>query len=144
MKRKRPILFIALGLAILLSAIAGQTLFYLLNGYSLAVAIHWPAGMVPASSGSRTRVYHVAFPLIRILVHLLLWITALVAAWLFAVGHSRATPVSWLVFAAAILIGMSDVVFWGTMGSPTSRWLLLTLLLLAVASTFRSKLMSEK
>ena len=143
MKRGRLILFIALGLGILLSVIAAQMLFYLLNGYSLAVVIHWPAGMAAASSGGHSRVYHIAFPVIRILAHVLLWAAALVTVWLFAVGHARASVISWVVFATAILIGILDVVNWGTMGAPTSRWLLLTLLLLAAATTFRSKLTGE-
>jgi hypothetical protein len=135
---KRPIniTVLALGFAVMLSIISGLTLAYLLNGYSIVIGTQ-PTDI---SGAAHPFVYRVEFSRARILVDILLWATSLVGVLLFAIDNPRARLICWLVFLTATAIRIWDVYHYGTMGSPTSLWLLLTLLLLAIAANNRSKL----
>ena len=53
------------------------------------------------------------------------------------VARSRwASTAAWLTFAATLLVGIYDVVKYGTIGSPTSIWTVLLLLLFALLTRF--------
>ncbi len=51
-------------------------------------------------------------------------------------GRQGASTAAWLIFAATSLIGILDVVQYGSIGSPTSIWTVLLLLLIALLTRF--------
>jgi hypothetical protein len=54
----------------------------------------------------------------------------------YVTGRSWASKAAWLTFAATFILGIYDVVQYGTIGSPTSIWTVLLLLLLALLARF--------
>lgn len=130
MKRDATILLITGVFALLIVLVAASTWVYLQRGYSLAVGIQ----------GESPRHYHVDFPPTRRIAHVVLWASALIEIFLFTKGHKRAAAIGWSVFVAGVLVGIWDVVLYGSMGSPTGGSGLLLLLLLAVAAQFRNRL----
>ena len=129
MKRDPIILLIAAAFAVLLALTAASTFPYLMRGYSLSVGIE----------GVQPKDYHVDFPPTRIAIAALIWALGFAAIALFIVGDRRAGLLSWGVFISALLVAVWDVFEYGTMGSPTSLWVLLVFLLLALATQFRSR-----
>jgi len=116
----------AVAVALFLGWLAWDGWFYLQSGYSLGVSM----------VGHPASVFHVDFPAWRAAVHVLLWVVA-VAAIVAYVARSRwASTAAWLTFAATLLVGIYDVVKYGTIGSPTSIWTVLLLLLFALLTRF--------
>lgn len=101
---------------------------YLRAGYSLALSM---PGRPPAVS-------HIDFPAWRAMVHILLWLATLIGAVAYATGRRWASLATWSVVAAIVLVGISDVVRYGFIGSPTSVWTVLLVLLLALLTSFGS------
>lgn len=99
---------------------------YLQRGYSLGVSM--PGG--PAS------VFHIDFPTWRAVVHIILSVAAMFAIAAYIISRRWASTAAWLSFAAALLVGIYDVVQYGTIGSPTSIWTVLLLLAFALLTRF--------
>lgn len=112
----------ALAVALILTWLAWDGWFYLQQGYSLEVAL----------AGEPGSVFHIDFPPIRAGVHVFLWMAAMAAVGAYFAGSRWATTAAWLSFAAAIAVGVHDVGQYGTIGSPTSIWTLVLLLLFAL------------
>jgi len=130
MKGDRLIVVFAGFLALLIALIAISDWAYLSRGYSIAVGI----------DGGQPKTFHIDFPSVRRVVHVLLWGAALVATYLFATGYKYARFVSWSVFVAGLMIGLWDIILYGSMGTPTSMVGVLLLLLIALTTQFRSRL----
>lgn len=116
----------AVAVALFLGWLAWDGWFYLQRGYSLGVSM----------AGHQSSVFQVNFPVWRAAVHVLLWIAAMTAIAAYATGRRWASIAAWLTFAATIVVGVSDVVQYGTIGSPTSIWTVLLLLLFALLTKF--------
>ena len=129
-KGDRLIVVIAGFLVLLIALIAISDWAYLSRGYSIAVGIE----------GRQPKTFHIDFPSVRRVVHVLLWGAALVATYLFATGYKHARFVSWSVFVAGLMIGLWDIILYGSMGTPTSMVGVLLLLLIALTTQFRSRL----
>lgn len=122
---RQALIVIAMVVVISLGWLAWDGWFYIQRGYSLGV---WISGH-PASE------YHIDFPSWRKGIHVLLWAAAMVAIGAYAVEQSWALAAIWLTFAMTSFVGIHDVVQYGTMGSPTSIWTVLLLLLFALLGT---------
>jgi len=116
----------AVAAALFLSWLAWDGWFYLQRGYSLGVSM----------SGHPASVFHIDFPAWRAAVHILLWVGAMAVIVTYISGRQRASTAAWLIFAATSLIGVYDVVQYGSIGSPTSIWTVLLLLLVALITRF--------
>ena len=112
----------AVAVALFLGWWAWDGWFYLQRGYSLGVSM----------AGHPGSVFHVDFPVWRAALHVLLWLAAMVAIVAYVTGRRWASTAAWLTFATTLLVGVYDVVQYGTIGSPTSIWTLLLLLLFAL------------
>jgi len=124
----RPFLIgIALVVALLLAWLAWDGWFYLQRGYSLRVGL----------AGEPGSTFHIDFPAWRAAVHVLLWLAAVAAIAAYLARRQWASTAAWLTFAATLAIGIYDVVQYGTIGSPTSIWTVILLLLLALLARFR-------
>lgn len=117
----------ALAVALVLTWLAWDGWFYLQHGYTLGVRLQGEPGSI----------FHIDFPAWRAAVHVLLWLAAMGAIVAYIAGRSWAWAAAWLTFTATIVLGIYDVVQYGTMGSPTSIWTLLVLLLFALLVRFR-------
>ncbi len=113
---------IAVAVGLFLSWLAWDGWFYLRRGYSLGVSM----------SAHQASVFHIDFPAWRVAVHILLWVAAMAVIVAYVRGRPGASTSAWLIFAAASLIGIYDVVQYGSIGSPTSIWTVLLLLLVAL------------
>ena len=118
----------AVGVALLLTWWAWDGWLYLQRGYSLGVGM----------PGKRAWILQIAFPTWRAAAHVLLWVTAMIAAFAFVADLRWASSAAWFAFGATVAVGIYDVVEYGTMGSPTSVWVVLLLLLFALVTTFGS------
>ena len=127
MHRRRTVYAIALIFGIALSALNFQTDLYLQRGYSLVVTL----------SGQPAAISRFEFPVWRIGLHLLLWIAALVALALIAAERRAGAALAWFVFCASLAVAGHDVWRYGTLGSPSSIWALLLLLLFPILAKMR-------
>lgn len=116
----------ALAVALFLGWLAWDGWLYLQRGYSLGISM----------AGHPSSVFHIDFPAWRAAVHVLLWVAAMAAIGAYITGRRWASIAAWLTFAATLLVGIYDVVQYGTIGSPTSIWTALLLLLLALLTRF--------
>lgn len=116
----------ALAVALFLGWLAWDGGLYLQRGYSLGISM----------AGHPSSVFHIDFPAWRAAVHVLLWVAAMAAIGAYITGRRWASIAAWLTFAATLLVGIYDVVQYGTIGSPTSIWTALLLLLLALLTRF--------
>jgi len=130
MKGDRLMVVIAGFFALLIALIAVSDWAYLSRGYSIAIGIE----------GRQPKTFHIDFPSVRRAAHVLLWGAPLVATYLFATGYKYARFASWSVFVAGLLIGLWDIILYGSMGTPTSIVGVLLLLLIALITQFRSRL----
>ena len=105
---------------------AGVGGLYIQRGYSLGVALEGEPGSV----------YHGDFPRWRATVHVALWVAAMASIAAYVAGRQWASTIAWLTFAAVLIVGILDVGEYGTMGSPTSIWTVLLLLLFALLTRF--------
>ena len=96
------------------------------HGYSIGVDV----------AGRSQSIYQVEFPTWRKTAHLLLSVAILITLALYVVGRDWARAAAWSAFGAASLIGLLDVAQYGTLGSPTSIWTVLVLLLFSLLSSF--------
>jgi hypothetical protein len=124
----------AVAVALFLGWLALDGWFYVLRGYSLGVSM----------AGHPASVSHIDFPPWRAAVHVLLWVAAMAAIIAYVTGLRWASIVAWLSFAATLLVGTYDVTQYGTMGSPTSIWTVLLLLLFALLTRFGALEPGEK
>lgn len=122
---RRVLIVTALVVAISLGWFAWDGWFYIQRGYSLGVSI----------SGHPAFEYHFNFPTWRAGIHVLLWVAAMVSIGAYVGEQSWASAATWFTFVAAFVVGIHDVVQYGTMGSPTSIWTLLLLVLFALLGT---------
>ena len=81
-------------------------------------------------------IFHIDFPMWRAAVHVLLWVAAMAAIVAYVTDRHWASTGAWLTFAATLVIGIYDVVQYGTIGSPTSIWTVLLLFLFALFTRF--------
>jgi hypothetical protein len=116
----------ALAVALFLGWLAWDGWLYLQRGYSLGISM----------AGHPSSVFHIDFPAWRAAVHLLLWVAAMAAIGAYITGRRWASIAAWLTFAATLLVGIYDVVQYGTMGSPSSIWTVLLLSLFALLTRF--------
>lgn len=117
---RRMVLAGVAALFIAWSAISGWV--YIERGYPLAFAME----------GYPVTIRHFGFPRWRAAVHLLLS-AGTIAAVLTVLFKQRWAPVAaWTIWALTVAVGYYDVDRWGFMGSPTSIWTVLVLLLFAV------------
>ena len=116
----------AVAVAVFLGWLAWDGLIYLQRGYSLGVSV----------AGHPASVFHVDFPVWRAAVHVLLWLSAMTAILAYITGRRWASTAAWLTFGATLVTGIYDIVQYGTMGSPTSIWTVLMLLLFALLTRF--------
>ena len=116
----------AVAVALFLGWLAVDGWFYLQRGYSLRAAI----------AGHPGSIFHVDFPMWRAAVHVLLWVAAMAAIVAYVTDRRWASTGAWLTFAATLVIGIYDVVQYGTIGSPTSIWTVLLLFLFALLTRF--------
>ena len=123
---RRLLIGTALAVALFLAWLAWDGWLYLQRGYSLGVA----------TAGELASVFHIDFPVWRAAIHVLLWIAAMAAIAAYAAGRRWASAAAWMAFAATLVIGIYDVIQYGTMGSPTSIWTILLLLLIALLTRF--------
>jgi len=86
--------------------------------------------------GHPASVFHVDFPAWRAAVHVLLSVVAVAAIVAYVTRSRWASTAAWPIFAATLLVGIYDVVQYGTIGSPTSIWTVLLLLLFALLTRF--------
>jgi hypothetical protein len=116
-----------LSAAVILTWLFYQGWIYLQRGYSIAVAFE----------GQQATTSHISFPHWRLLAHLLLWaaMTGSIVAYL--LGRHWSTAIAWLVCAATCGIGIYDVEQFGLLGSPTSIWTVVLLLVLALLTKAR-------
>lgn len=113
---------IAVAVALFLSWLGWDGWFYLQRGYSLRVSM----------SGHQASVFHIGLSAWRGVVHILLWLAAMAVIVAYITGRQGASTAAWLIFAAASLIGIYDIIQYGSIGSPTSIWTVLLLLLVAL------------
>jgi hypothetical protein len=116
----------SVAVASFLGWLAWEGWFYLQRGYSLSVSM----------AGHPTSVYHIDFPAWRAAVHVILCVAAMAAIVAYVTHRRWASTATWLTFAATLFVGIYDVVQYGTVGSPTSIWTVLLLLLFAVLTRF--------
>ena len=116
----------AVAVAFLLGWLAWDGWFYLQRGYSLGVSM----------AGHPASVLHIDFPEWRAAVHVLLSVGATAGIIAYVAGRRWASTAAWLTFAATLVGGIHDVVQYGTLGSPTSIWTVLLILLLALLTKF--------
>ena len=116
----------AVAVALFLGWLAWDGWFYLQRGYSLGVS----------TAGHPDSVFHIDFPVWRAAVHVLLWVAAMATIAAYVTGRHWASKAAWLTFVATLLVGVYDVVQYGTIGSPTSIWAVLLLLLFALLTRF--------
>lgn len=109
-------------LAILLLAAGTSQWVYLDRGYTLGIVI----------DGGAATSSHVNFPWGRKLVLLPLGVFAFATLWLFASSHPLDRTAAWAMLAVGLLVALSDVREYGTLGSPTTLWALLLLLAMAL------------
>ena len=119
---RRFLIGTALVMALVLAWLAWDGWIYLQRGYSLSIGL----------PGQPRSISHIDFPTWRATSHIFLWMTAMGAIVGYVTGRSWASKAAWLTFAATFIVGIYDVVQYGTMGSPTSIWTVLLLLLLAL------------
>jgi len=112
--------------ALLLTWLAWIELRYLHQDHS--VKISWP--------GKPTYVHHVEFPSWMMAVHGLLWLAAMAATIAFLLAQTWAPTVAWTTFAITLVSSIYYIAQYGTMGSPTSKWTVLLLLILALITTY--------
>lgn len=112
----------AFALAVCLAWLAWDGWSYLHRGYSIGVA----------GAGGPPLVFHVDFPLSRAAVHVLLWGAAMGTIVGYGAARNWAPVAGWMTLAASCGVGIHDIAEYGAMGSPTSVWTLLLLLILAV------------
>lgn len=112
----------ALAVALLLGWMAWDGWFYLQRGYWLGVSM----------DGGPSSAYHIEFPVWRSVAHLVFWGAATAAVVAYIARHRLAPALAWTAFAATLIVGMSDISQYGTMGSPTSGKTVLLLLLFAL------------
>ena len=123
----RPVLIgTSLAVALFLAWLAWDGWLFLRRGYSLSVGL----------AGKPGSIFHIDFPEWRAAVHMLLWIAAMGGILSYAASRRWASTAAWLTFAATLVIGIYDVVQYGTIGSPTSIWTVLLLLLFALLTRF--------
>jgi len=130
MERSSLIVGIAVFFAALLVAVGVGQWAYLDKGYSLGVSI----------GGGPVSISHIDFPGWRKVAQIILCTAAFIALWLFANGRRGASPVAWIVLAAAMSLGVSDVLQYGAIGSPTSKWSILVFIGLALVVQYRSSM----
>ena len=118
----------ALAAALLLTWCAWEGWLYLQRGYSLGVGM----------PGERASIFQIDFPAWRAAAHVLLWVAAMIAIFVYVAGLRWASSAAWLAFGATVAVGIYDVAQYGTMGSPTSAWVVLLLLLFALLTRFGS------
>src|SRR3954451_22036273 len=118
MVTRRFLIGTAVAAAVLLGWLAWDGWVYLQRGYSLDVS----------TAGRPGKVFHIDFPAWRAAVHILLWGAAMLALVAFVTGRRWAPTAAWLTFAATLVVGLYDVVQYGTIGAPTSIWTVLILL----------------
>lgn len=123
---RRVFVAAALAGAVLLTWLAWDGWFQLQRGYTLRVRMAGEAGSI----------FRTDFPPWRTAVHVLLWVAAMASTGAYVAGRRWASTAAWLTFAATMIIGIYDVVQYGTTGSPTSIWTVLLLLLLALLTSF--------
>ena len=123
---RRFFIISALALALFLTWQAWEGWLYIQRGYSLGVALE----------GEPRSVYHVDFPRWRAAVHVALWVAAMASIAAYVAGRQWASTAAWLTFAAVSTAGLLDVAEYGTMGSATSIWTVLLLLLFALLTRF--------
>jgi hypothetical protein len=116
----------AVAAALFLGWLALKGWFYIQRGYSLGVSMVGHSGSV----------FHIDFPLWRAAVHVLLWIAAMAAIGAYVAGRPWASRAAWLTFTVTVAVAVYDVVQYGTIGSPTSIWTLVLLLLFALLTRF--------
>jgi len=124
--RRQLLIGAAVAMALVLGWFAWSGWFYLQRGYSLSVAM----------AGHPDSVFHIDFPTWRAAVHVLLWAAAMAAIVAYVTARRWAPTAAWLTFAATMAIGIYDVVQYGTMGSPSSIWTVLLLLLFSLLTRF--------
>lgn len=124
----------AMAIAVLLAWLAWDGWLYLQRGYSLQVGL----------AGEPGSTFHTDFPAWRAAVHVLLWLVAIAAIVAYVAGRTWASLAAWLTFATTLAAGIYDVVQYGTIGSPTSIWTVLLLLLVALLATFGRPEMSAE
>jgi len=124
--RRQLLIGAAVAMALVLGWFAWSGWFYLQRGYSLSVAM----------AGHPDSVFHIDFPAWRAAVHVLLWAAAMAAIVAYVTARRWAPTAAWLTFAATMAIGIYDVVQYGTMGSPSSIWTVLLLLLFSLLTRF--------
>lgn len=123
----RPLLIVsAVAVAIALAWLAWDGWSYLQRGYSIGVS----------TAGHPTSEKEVDFPAWRAGVHILLWLAAMIATGAYLAGRPWASSAAWVTFAITSFVALCDVVQYGILGSPSSIWTVLLLLLLALLSTF--------
>lgn len=119
----RPFLIgTAAAVALVIGWLAWDGWVYLQRGYSLGVSL----GRHPAS------IFHVAFPAWRAAIHFLLWVAAMAAIVAYVASSGWASAIAWLTLTLTLLVGVYDARQYGTVGSPTSIWTVLALLVLAL------------
>jgi len=116
----------ALCVAVLLTWLAWDGWLYLQSGYSLSVGM----------AGETGSIFHIDFPAWRTVIHVLIWVAGLASIAAYIAGIRWASTLAWLTLAVALAIGLSDVSQYGTMGSPTSIWTILLLLIFGLLTRF--------
>jgi hypothetical protein len=112
--------------ALLLGWLALDGWFYLQRGYSLGVSMEGHPGSV----------FHIDFPVWRAVVHILLWVAAMASIVAYVAGRRWASKAAWLTFTATLAVAAYDAAQYGTIGSPSSIWTLLVLLLFGLLTRF--------
>jgi hypothetical protein len=123
---RRVLIATALTVAAFLTWLAWGGWLYIQRGYSLSVGF----------AGEPGSIFHVDFPAWRAVVHVALWLAAMAAIAGYVGRRNWASKVAWLTFAATLAVATSDIVEYGMIGTPTSIWTILLLLLFALLTKF--------
>jgi hypothetical protein len=116
-----------LSAAVILTWLSYQGWIYLQRGYSIAVAFE----------GQQATTSHISFPHWRLMAHLFLWAAMMGSIVAYLLGRHWSTATAWLVCAATCGIGIYDVEQFGLLGSPTSIWTVVLLLVVALLTKAR-------
>ncbi|HEX8667281.1 MAG TPA: hypothetical protein VF727_02790 [Allosphingosinicella sp.] len=107
---------------------------YLQRGYSLGLSMN----------GHARSIFHIEFPAWRAAIHVSQWVAEMAATVAYVTSLRWASTAAWLTFAATLLVGTYDVTQYGIIGSPTSIWNVLLLLLFALLTAVRPLAPREK
>jgi hypothetical protein len=113
--------------AVILTWLFYQGWIYLQRGYWIGVGLE----------GQQATTSHISFPHWRLLAHLLLWAAMMCSIVACLLGRHWSTATAWLACAATCGVGIYDVEQFGLLGSPTSIWTVVLLLVVALLAKAR-------